>query len=104
MTELAAGSLQPDGARARAVPRTFLRVRSARREYLVTLAAGADSKAVAISMAFRDQEHRSLDRTYCLFRSRRPGPAKMEELRGQSAQIKAVQPNFIYRRTDRNIR
>jgi len=68
-------------------------------EYLVTLAAGADVKAIAeLYGRFGIKGTQDLGRNLFLVRlTEDPGPAKLEELRGQSAQIKAVQPNFGYR-------
>jgi len=67
-------------------------------EYLVTLAAGADAKAIAdLYGRFGIEGTRDLGRNVFLVRlTEDPGPAKLEELRGQNAQIKAVQPNFVY--------
>ena len=68
-------------------------------EYLVTLAAGADIKAIAdLYGRFGIKDTRGLGRNLFLVSViQDPGPAKMEELRRQNAQIKAVQPNFVYR-------
>lgn len=68
-------------------------------EYLVTLAAGADVKAIAdLYGRFGIKGTQGLGRNLFLVTlTEDPGPAKMEELRGQNAQIKAVQPNFVYR-------
>jgi hypothetical protein len=72
-------------------------------EYLVTLAAGADVKAIAdLYGRFGIKGTRDLGRNIFLVTlTEDPGPAKMEELRGQSAQIKAIQPNFVYRINER---
>jgi len=72
-------------------------------EYLVTLAAGADSKAIAdLYGRFGIKGTRDLGRdVFIVTLTQDPGPARMEELRGQSAQIKAVQPNFVYRINER---
>ncbi len=72
-------------------------------EYLVTLAAGADSKAIAdLYGRFGIKGTRDLGRNLFLVTlTQDPGPARMEELRGQNAQIKAVQPNFVYRINER---
>ncbi len=72
-------------------------------EYLVTLAAGADSKAIAdLYGRFGIKGTRDLGRNIFLVTlTQDPGPARMEELRGQNAQIKAVQPNFVYRINER---
>jgi hypothetical protein len=68
-------------------------------EYLVTLAAEADVKAIAeLYGRFGIKGTRGLGRNVFLVKlTEDPGPAKMEELRGQNVQIKAVQPNFVYR-------
>ena len=72
-------------------------------EYLVTLAAGADVKAIAdLYGRFGIKGTQDLGRNLFLVRlTEDPGPAKMEELRGQNAQIKAIQPNFVYRANGR---
>jgi len=72
-------------------------------EYLVTLAAGADVKAIAdLYGRFGIKGTQELGRNLFLVRlTVDPGPAKLEELRSQNAQIKAVQPNFVYRATGR---
>jgi hypothetical protein len=72
-------------------------------EYLVTLAAGADAGAIAdLYGRFGIKGTRSLGHDLFLVRlTEDPGPARMEELRGQSAQIKSVQPNFVYRASGR---
>jgi hypothetical protein len=68
-------------------------------EYLVTLAAGADVKAIAdLYGRFGIKGTQDLGRNLFLVRlTEDPGPAKLEELRTQNAQIKAIQPNFVYR-------
>src|SRR2546426_2172804 len=76
-------------------------------EYLVTLAAGADVKAIAdLYGRYGIKGTQDLGRNLFLVRlTEDPGPAKLEELRGQNAQIKAVQPNFVHRGNGRgNIR
>jgi hypothetical protein len=72
-------------------------------EYLVTLAAGADVKVIAeLCGRYGIKDTRDLGRNLFLVRlTEDPGPAKLEELRGQNAQIKAVQPNFVYRASGR---
>jgi len=72
-------------------------------EYLVTLAAGADVKAIAdLYGRFGIKGTQGLGRNIFLVTlTEDPGPAKMEELRRQNAQIKAVQPNFVYRASGR---
>ena len=68
-------------------------------EYLVTLAPGADAKAIAeLYGRFGIKDTRDMGNNFFLvIFTEDPGPARLEELRGQSAKIKAVQPNFIYR-------
>ena len=68
-------------------------------EYLVTLAAEADVKAIAeLYGRFGIKGTQDLGSNLFLLRlTEDPGPAKMEELRGQNAQIQAIQPNFVYR-------
>jgi hypothetical protein len=68
-------------------------------EYLVTLAEGADAKAIAdLYGRFGIKGTRGLGNSVFLVTLiADPGPAKLEELRGQSTQIKTVQPNFVYR-------
>lgn len=72
-------------------------------EYLVTLAPGADVKTIAdLYGRFGIKGNRDLgNNLYLVTFAEDPGPAKLEELRGQSAKIKAVQPNFIYRSSGR---
>jgi len=68
-------------------------------DYLVTLAEGADGKVIAdLYGRFGIKGTKDLGRNLFLVTlAEDPGPAKMEELRGQNAQIMAVQPNFVYR-------
>ena len=68
-------------------------------EYLVTLAEGADVKAIVdLYGRFGIKGTRGLgSNIFLITLTQDPGPAKMEALRGQNAQIKAVQPNFVYR-------
>ena len=68
-------------------------------EYLVTLTAGADVKAIAdLYGRFGIKNTRLLGpNVFLLTLNEDPGPAKVEEVRKQSAQIKAIQPNFVYR-------
>ena len=72
-------------------------------EYLVTLAAGADAKAIAeLYGRYGIKGTQDLGRNLFLVRlTEDPGPAKLEELRGQNAQIQAIQPNFVYRAGER---
>jgi hypothetical protein len=68
-------------------------------EYLVTLAPGADVKAIAdLYGRFRIKDTRSIgNNLFVVTLTEDPGPARMEELREQNTQIKAVQPNLISR-------
>jgi len=72
-------------------------------EYLVTLAAGADVKAIAeLYGRFGIKGTQDLGRNLFVVRlTEDPGPARLEELRSQNAQIKAIQPNFVYRASGR---
>ena len=75
------------------------RQRGVPREYLVTLAEGADVKAITdLYGRFGIKGTQDLGRNlFLLTLTEDPGPIKMEELRAQNARIKAVQPNFVYR-------
>jgi hypothetical protein len=101
VTTLAAGSAYSQTARDPApTSMDFLSTQSrAPGEYLVTLAAGADVKAIAdLYGRFGIRSAQGLGRNIFLVTlTEDPGPAKMEELRGKNAQIQAVQPNFVYR-------
>ena len=68
-------------------------------EYLVTVVAGADAKAIAeVYGRFGIKATQDLGNDLFLVKlAEDPGLPKLEELRGQSLKIKAVQPNFIYR-------
>jgi hypothetical protein len=68
-------------------------------EYLVTLIPGAESKVIAdLYGRFGIKDMKDLgSNLFLVTLTEDPGPAKMEELRGQNAQVKAVQPNFVYR-------
>lgn len=74
-------------------------------EYLVTLVPGADSKVIAgLYGRFGIKGMKDLgNNLFLVTLTEDPGPAKMEELRGQNAQVKAVQPNFVYRTKERSI-
>ena len=67
-------------------------------EYLVTLAARADVKAISdLYGRFEITGIRDLGRNVFLVTlSDDPGPAMMEKLRGGNVHIKEVQPNFVY--------
>jgi len=68
-------------------------------EYLVTLVPGADSKVIAdLYGRFGIKGMKDLgNNIFLVVLMQDPGPVRMEELRGQSASVKAVQPNFTYR-------
>ena len=68
-------------------------------DYLITLAEGADVKVIAdLYGRFGIKGMKDLGKNIFLVTlTEDPGPAKMEELRGQNAHVKAVQPNFVYR-------
>lgn len=68
-------------------------------EYLVTLAAGADAKAIDdLYGLFRIKGIKDLgNNVFLVTLTEDPGPEKMQKLRGESARIKAVQPNYVYR-------
>ncbi len=74
-------------------------------EYLVTLATGADVKAITdvygpFGIKRIQDSGLNLGRNVFLMAlTEDPGPAKMEEVRRQDARIEAVQPNFVYRAT-----
>lgn len=70
-------------------------------EYLVTLAPGADARAIAsLYGTFGIKSMKDLgNNLFLVTLTKDPGPAKMEELRGQNSQVKAIQPNFVYRAT-----
>ena len=68
-------------------------------EYLVTLAAPADVKAIADvygRFGIRGIE-RLGDNVFLVTLTEDPGPATMEELRAENAHIRSVEPNFLYR-------
>lgn len=68
-------------------------------EYLVTLAAGAEVKAITdLYGQFGVKSVKELGNSVFLVTlAEDPGPEKMEKLRGGNTRIKAVQPNYIYR-------
>jgi hypothetical protein len=72
-------------------------------EYLVTLAAEVDVKAITdLYGRFGIKGTQGLGGSVFLVRlTDDPGPAKMEELRRQNAKIKAIQPNYVYRASGR---
>ncbi len=68
-------------------------------EYLVTLAVRAEVKAVAdLYGQFGIKGIKDLgNNVFLVTLTEDPGPEKMEKLRGGNTQIKAVQPNYVYR-------
>lgn len=68
-------------------------------EYLVTLVPGAAVKVIAdLHGCFGIKSIQNLGRNiFFVIFTEDPGPAKMEEYRGENAHVKATQPNFIYR-------
>jgi len=68
-------------------------------EYLVTLTAPADVKAItAVFGRFGIKGIKELGpNVYLVTLAEDPGPAAMEKLRGGDARIKAVEPNYRYR-------
>ncbi len=74
-------------------------------EYLVTLAADTEVKAIADLygqfgiQGIKDLGHFSLGRYRLLVvrLTEDPGPARMRELHRENAQFFAVQPNYVYR-------
>ena len=68
-------------------------------EYLVTVAAGADVKAIAdLYGRFGIKGIKDLgNNVFLVTLTEDPGPEAMEKLRGGNAHIKAVQPNYVYR-------
>jgi hypothetical protein len=68
-------------------------------EYVVTLAASAEVKAIAdVYGRFRIRGIERLGNgVFLVTLTEDPGPATMEKLRAENAHIKAVEPNFRYR-------
>lgn len=68
-------------------------------EYLVTLAARGEVKAIAdLYGQFGIKGIKDLgNNVFLVTLTEDPGPEKMEKLRVGNAHIKAVQPNYIYR-------
>ena len=68
-------------------------------EYLVTLAVSAEVKVIAdLYGQFGIKGIKELgNNVFLVTLTEDPGPETMEKLRGGNAQIKAVQPNYIYR-------
>ncbi len=70
-------------------------------EYLVTLAPGTDIEVLAdLYGRFKIKRIRTLGaNVYLMTIEDDPGPVIMEKLRLRDLQIRAVQPNFVYRAT-----
>jgi hypothetical protein len=68
-------------------------------EYLVTLVPGADVKVITdLFGRFGIKGVENLGNSmFLVILTEDPGPAAMEELQGQNAHVKAIQPNYIYR-------
>ena len=68
-------------------------------EYLVTLAAPAEVKAITdLYGRFGIKGVKELgSNVFLVTLTEDPGPATMEKIRGENARIKAVQPNYVYR-------
>jgi hypothetical protein len=68
-------------------------------EYLVTLAADTEVKAIAgLYGRFGIKGIKELgNNVFLMTLTEDPGPEEMEKLRGGNALIKAIQPNYIYR-------
>jgi hypothetical protein len=69
-------------------------------EYLVTVAPGADEKAIRdVYGRFGIKAIKALPKdVYLVTLAEDPGPAVMDSLRERSPLIQAVQPNYRYRR------
>ena len=85
-------------------PATYSKDHSSRQtrvpgEYLVTLTPEADVKAITDSYGrFGIKGTQQLGHDLFLVRlAEDPGPAKLDELRAQNPQIRAIQPNYVYR-------
>jgi hypothetical protein len=68
-------------------------------QYLVTLAAGAESRAISdLYGRFGIKAMRETGKgVFLVTLMQDPGPAEMEKLGSGNAQIRAVQPNYVYR-------
>jgi hypothetical protein len=68
-------------------------------EYVVTLVPGADVKVIDdLYGRFGIKSIKDLGGdVFLVILIEDPGPARMEELRGQNAHVKAIQPNYMYR-------
>jgi len=68
-------------------------------EYLVTLAAGADTSAIPdLYGQFGVRGIKALgDNIYLVTLANDPGPATLEKLGQQNTRIEKVQPNYVYR-------
>ena len=92
----------PPAARHRATPDrswTFPPVKRRPGEYLVTLVPGADAKVIAdLYGRFGIKSIKDLGRNiFLVILAEDPGPDRMEEIGGQNAHVKAIQPNYRYR-------
>ena len=67
-------------------------------EYLVTLASGADTRAIVeVYGRLGIKGTQELGNGLVLVKfAEDPGLAKLDELRGRDSRVKAVQPNFVY--------
>lgn len=68
-------------------------------EYLITLAARADVKAIAdVYGRFGIKGIKNLgSNVFLVTVTEDPGPAAMERIRWENSRIKAIEPNFVYR-------
>lgn len=101
MTGLAAGSACSQTPRGPALtPRDFQsRPKPVPGEYLITLAPGADVEVIAdLYGRLGIKSIHGLEPGIFLVKfAEDPGFARMDVLRRQNAQIRSVQPNFVYR-------
>jgi hypothetical protein len=95
-SHVAASPAQPAAVAQRPAPNASQRVPG---EYLVTLAPGADAKAIeAVYGGLGLKRVQDLGANLFLVAvGEDPGPERMEALRATDARIQAVQPNFVYR-------
>lgn len=91
-------SSSPAGPQAAPAGASALQTRVAG-EYLVTLVAGAEIKAITdLYGRFGIKGIEALgSNIYLMTVTEDPGPATMERLRAGSAHVRAVEPNFVYR-------
>jgi len=97
----AAGCARDDvpGNRKAAPAESWSRQTRVQGEYLVTVAADGDVKAIAsLYGRFQVKETKDLgNNVFLVTLAEDPGPETMEKLRKGNIHIKAVQPNYIYR-------